>query len=155
MTVCNEGPNTGGGSYGSGAQDPQIIRCGTAHSLQEFKLVVHVLSDPQVYIPLRPIPEVGSTGWGRHLRKIFKEGLPLCGRRLPWWVLIDLVILLEIALAFLQTCVFVSPLGGKFNDQPLVPGSVWFRLLTCTTVIFFLDARMIPGSTFGRVLEKH
>lgn len=75
---------------------------------EEFKLVVHVLSDPQVYIPLRPIPEVGSTGWGRHLRKIFKEGLPLCGRRLPWWVLIDLVVLLEIALAFLQTCVFGS-----------------------------------------------
>lgn len=109
---------------------------------EEFKLVVHVLSDPQVYIPLRPIPEVGSTGWGRHLRKIFKEGLPLCGRRLPWWVLIDLVVLLEIALAFLQTCVFVSPLGGKFNDQPLLPGSVWFRLLTCTTVIFFLDTSL-------------
>ena len=108
---------------------------------QEFKLVVHVLSDPQVYIPLRPIPEVGSTGWGRHLRKIFKEGLPLCGQRLPWWVLIDLVVLLEIALAFVQTCVFVSPGShGEFNDQPLLPGSVWFRLLTFTTVIFFLDA---------------
>lgn len=120
---------------------------------EEFKLVVHVLSDPQVYIPLRPIPEVGSTGWGRHLRKIFKEGLPICGRRLPWWVLIDLVVLLEIALAFVQTCVFVSPGShGEFNDQPLLPGSVWFRLLTCTTVIFFLDTSL-HILTFG--LERY
>ena len=34
---------------------------------------------------------------------------------------------------------FVSPIGGgKFDDVPLMPGSVWFRLLACTTAIFFL-----------------
>jgi len=113
-------------------------------SKDEFKLVVHVLSDPEVYIPLRPIPEAGSTSWGRRLRYFFKEGIgmPFLRSRVPWWVLVDLVVLLEMAFAFVQTCIFVSPMGGKFDDAPLMPGSVWFRLLACTTAIFFFDTSL-------------
>lgn len=44
----------------------------------------------------------------------------------------------EIALAFGQTCIFVSPVGGKFNDQPLAPRSIWFRLLSLTTGFVFV-----------------
>lgn len=67
-----------------------------------------VLSDPEVYIPLRPIPEAGSTSWGRRLRYFFKEGIgmPFLRSRVPWWVLVDLVVLLEMAFAFVQTCAF-------------------------------------------------
>eukprot|EP00438_Fugacium_kawagutii_P019695 Skav215165 [mRNA] locus=scaffold4093:58217:69934:- [translate_table: standard] len=107
---------------------------------EEFKLVVHVLSDPQVYIPLRPIPEVGSTAWGKRMRRLFTDGVPAWGNhRIPWWVLIDLVVLVEISLAFVQTCLFIAPAGAEFNDQPLQAGSIWFRLLSCTTVIFLFD----------------
>ena len=45
---------------------------------------------------------------------------------------------------FLQG-IFVSPMGGKFDDAPLMPGSVWFRLLACTTAIFFFAARLEEG----------
>jgi len=75
------------------------------------KMFLHrskVLSDPEVYIPLRPIPEAGSTSWGRRLRYFFKEGIgmPFLRSRVPWWVLVDLVVLLEMAFAFVQTCAF-------------------------------------------------
>ena len=36
-------------------------------------------------------------------------------------------------------------MGGKFDDAPLMPGSVWFRLLACTTAIFFFAARLEEG----------
>eukprot|EP00913_Durusdinium_trenchii_P029651 g27792.t1 len=61
----------------------------------EFKLVVHVLSDPQIYIPLRPLPEASSTTWGRRLRFLFQKGIAWRHRRLPWWMVVDFVVFLE------------------------------------------------------------
>ncbi|CAK9047553.1 unnamed protein product, partial [Durusdinium trenchii] len=114
----------------------------------EFKLVVHVLSDPQIYIPLRPLPEASSTTWGRRLRFLFQKGIAWRHRRLPWWMVVDFVVFLEIALAFGQTCIFVSPVGGKFNDQPLAPRSIWFRLLSLTTGFVFVNM-ILQIVTFG------
>ncbi|CAK9094201.1 Two pore calcium channel protein 1 (Calcium channel protein 1) (AtCCH1) (Fatty acid oxygenation up-regulated protein 2) (Voltage-dependent calcium channel protein TPC1) (AtTPC1) [Durusdinium trenchii] len=110
--------------------------------------LVHVLSDPQIYIPLRPLPEASSTTWGRRLRFLFQKGIAWRHRRLPWWMVVDFVVFLEIALAFGQTCIFVSPVGGKFNDQPLAPRSIWFRLLSLTTGFVFVNM-ILQIVTFG------
>merc|ERR1711963_436244 len=41
-----------------------------------------------------------------------------------------MVIFLEIAITFIQSCVFVSEAGGgRFCDQPLEPNQLWFILL--------------------------
>ncbi|CAK9094161.1 Two pore calcium channel protein 1 (Calcium channel protein 1) (AtCCH1) (Fatty acid oxygenation up-regulated protein 2) (Voltage-dependent calcium channel protein TPC1) (AtTPC1) [Durusdinium trenchii] len=76
----------------------------------EFKLVVHVLSDPQIYIPLRPLPEASSTTWGRRLRFLFQKGIAWRHRRLPWWMVVDFVVFLETRLLWLLgRRVFLSP----------------------------------------------
>lgn len=118
-------------------------------SKDEFKIVVEVLSDPRVYIPLKPIPEVGSTTWGTRLRRVFQHGIALPrGQRLPWWCVIDFVVFCEIALAFVQTCIFVSPYGGKFSDVPLMPDTIWSRFLTLTTAVVLVDI-LLQMLTFG------
>jgi len=103
----------------------------------EFHLVVSVLADPKVYIPLRPFP-AASTGWGKRLVQLFKQGITLPGgARCSWDSLVDVVILMEVILAFVQTCIFVSPAGGgEFAQDPLMPGSIWFQLLSATTAFF-------------------
>ncbi|OLQ03678.1 Two pore calcium channel protein 1 [Symbiodinium microadriaticum] len=94
-------------------------------SREEFKIVVHALADPHIYIPMRPIPEAAGTCWGRRLRRLFQDGvkLPFVSKRIRWESVVDIVVLIEILLALAQTWIFVSPLvGGKFNDESLSPG---------------------------------
>ncbi|CAJ1348530.1 unnamed protein product [Effrenium voratum] len=114
-------------------------------SHEEFQLVVHSLSDPKIYIPLRPIPQVGNTCWGRSVRIVMQKGVKLPGGRMPWWMVVDLVVLLEILFAFAQTCKFVE---GHFDDGRLMPSCVWFWLLTLTTLFLFADV-VLQMITFG------
>lgn len=127
-------------------------------SREEFKIVVHALADPHIYIPMRPIPEAAGTCWGRRLRRLFQDGvkLPFVSKRIRWESVVDIVVLIEILLALAQTWIFVSPLvGGKFNDESLSPGSVGFVLLTCLTGFFLLEmlarvATIGPGRFWNR-----
>ncbi|CAE8655861.1 unnamed protein product [Polarella glacialis] len=105
----------------------------------EFHLVVGVMADPQVYVPRRPLPEVARTGWGKRLARLFSKGIKVRGHQIRWDALVDVVILIEVLLTFAQTVVFVS---GGFRDEPLLPGQVWFRLLSGTTVFFALEVSL-------------
>ncbi|CAJ1387317.1 unnamed protein product [Effrenium voratum] len=108
----------------------------------EFCLVVEALSNESVYIPMRPVPSLARSGLGSHVLHFFIHGVRVRAFATPiyWRYILDLVTLLEAVLALVQTIIFVSPGGGgKFRDAPLRAQSIWFKLLTATTVFFGLQ----------------
>ncbi|CAK9050524.1 unnamed protein product [Durusdinium trenchii] len=104
---------------------------------KEFCMVVEVLSNPRIYIPMRPVPSMARSRLGKGLVHLFMSGVRVADSRYSWRAIMDIVVLIEVLLALGQTIVFVSPRwGGKFRDAPLRPPSFWFKSLMATTVFF-------------------
>lgn len=128
---------------------------------REFCMVVEVLSNPAIYIPMRPAPAVASSWIGKQLVHLFMRGVRLRGSRVSWRAILDMVVLLEVLLALGQTIVFVSPSdGGKFRDFPLRPPSPWFKSLMATSIFFalaiLLESLVIgPARYWNRMQYRH
>jgi len=116
------------------------VDCSGRLSEDEFKSVLEVLSDPNIYIPTRPFPRASETCLGRRLLELFQDGIRLPCRSVTWRFVLDVVTFLELVAAAGQSILFVSPaMGGKFRDSPLRPWHGWFEVMTAITVFFVLE----------------
>jgi two pore calcium channel protein len=112
-------------------------------SQSEFKSILDVLHDDDVYIPTSSPPELAIL---REWYRAFTYGVDVCGRRVQWDTLIDVVIFVGVLLAFIQTVLFVS--GGNFQAHILSAGNPWWMVLfgfTCFYVIELVIKMTIMG----------
>jgi two pore calcium channel protein len=100
----------------------------------EFKSVLDVLHDEEVYIPTtRPPAWQFLRGW----YAAFTSGVKVFGRQVPWDTLIDVVIFVGVVLAFVQTVLWIDQ--GHFLPHYLSSSNTWFWVLFAFTCFYVVE----------------
>lgn len=98
--------------------------------IDEFKFLLDIIQDSETYMPRRPPPKIHSSPWVKYFKHRLTEGVRLPGmsRKVPFDIVLDAVILLDVIIVFYQTALFVNG-EGRFQSSELGPKHPWYWLL--------------------------
>mmetsp|Transcript_9899 Transcript_9899/g.27921 ORF Transcript_9899/g.27921 Transcript_9899/m.27921 type:complete len:751 (+) Transcript_9899:47-2299(+) len=112
--------------------------------IDEFKLVLDVVHNSEVYIPRKPPPDVTKSTLTVFLKDLFTNGVSLGGkRRIPWEEFMDCVILMDVSIVFFQTLFFVN--GGHFHITVLDTRHAWYWSLFAFSSFYVLTVSLKMG----------
>jgi len=113
--------------------------------INEFKLVLEVVHNSEVYIPRKPPPDVSKSALTVFLKDTFTKGVSFGGKkRIPWEVVMDCVILMDVSIVFFQTLLFVNG-GGNFVIAVLDTRHPWYWALFVFSTFYVLTLSLKMG----------
>lgn len=107
---------------------------------KEFKAVIDALVDETSYVPKSPVPDGGIASY---LGAFLTDGVDIMGTKVPFRQLEDILIAIDVGIAFYVSCLYISPNnGGRFDQYILSVDGPWFWLMFCFACFYALEVTM-------------